>query len=98
MSYRLTLEEQETIIRIDRIEDYAYVYTSDTTMITKLNRLLQADDTEWELVEKDKISMRAKAPKSLISFRTKTTKRNMSEEQKREAAERMRALREEGKL
>lgn len=98
MSYQVTLEEQESVINISRTDNFLYIDTTDSTMITKLRRLLQAEGTEWELVQEDSIGMKVKAPKNLISLRTKTTTRNMTEEQKRQASERMKALHQEGRL
>lgn len=98
MHCQVTLEEQETIIRIDRTGELAYIDTTDSTMITKLRKLLQAEDTEWELIQADNVRMKVKAPKNLISLRTKTTTRKMSDEQKKEASERMKTLHQEGRL
>lgn len=95
MIEKVTLEEQETVILILRDEDKASVYTCDTTMITKLNRLLEREDTEWKLVNRDEISMTVECPKNLISFRNKTLKRNLSDEQRAEMRERMKRIRDQ---
>ncbi|NLC04081.1 MAG: hypothetical protein GX787_07385 [Tissierellia bacterium] len=92
MSYKPTIEEQETIIRIDRLDDKAYIHTTDSTMITKLSKVITNEGSEWELVESDKYSMRAIAPRNLISLRTKTYTREMTDEQRAEAGERLRKL------
>lgn len=42
MSYTLTMEERETIIRIDRVGELAVIDTTDETMITKVKKLLEA--------------------------------------------------------
>lgn len=41
--------EQETIIRINRDEEKVTVYTSDITMMTKLDKLV-ANSGDWYLV------------------------------------------------
>ena len=98
MDCQVTLEEQESVVRIGRTDDFLYISTTDSTMITKLRKLLQAEDTEWELIQADNVGMKVKAPKNLISLRTKTTTRKMSDEQKRQASERMKTLHQEGRL
>lgn len=45
----LMIEEQETNINFSRNDERAIVYTSDTTVMTKLNKLVEAQDTEWKL-------------------------------------------------
>ena len=44
----LMVEEQETHINFMREDKRAVIYTSDTTMITKLNKLVEKSDTEWK--------------------------------------------------
>lgn len=92
MSYRPTIEEQETLIRIDRADDKAYIYTNDSTMITRINKLIENKDSDWELVEKSDIDMRVVAPRNMISFRA--TSRKLSEEEKQRRAENLKKARE----
>ena len=73
------IEEQETHISYMRDESYAKVYTSDSTQMTRLDKLCKS-----YLI----------SDKGLISFRAK--KREMTEEQKRIAADRMRKLHDSG--
>lgn len=42
----LTIEEQETHINFSRGDSRAEIYTSDTTMMTKLNKLVELPGTE----------------------------------------------------
>lgn len=88
----LTIAEQETIVNLERDKDYMEIYTSDSTMITKLSKLLEAESTEWILISKTDYDMKVKAPKNLLSLRTKTIKRDLTDEQRKELAERMRNL------
>lgn len=81
-------DEQETIIRFSRCEDVATIWTCDSTMITKLENLLEHGEG-YTLVRRDETSMKVAAPKVLIRLRSR--KRHMTDEQKAQAAERMRA-------
>ena len=47
--YRHTKEEQETTININRADDYMTVWTSDRTMMTKLDKLCQQYPTTYIL-------------------------------------------------
>lgn len=97
---RPLLEEQETIVRIDRISNRAVVYTSDTNMMKKLAKYREKLGTEWKLVAEeysgeDTVSQTYECPKYLIAFRAK--KRVMTEEQKKAASERLLKMRGENK-
>lgn len=89
------IEEQETHISYMRDESYAKVYTSDSTQMTRLDKLCKTNPDMYKFIED---TGRGKnyliSDKGLISFRTK--KREMTEEQKRIAAERMRKLHDNG--
>lgn len=54
---RLTVEEQETVVNFMRDNDKAVVYTSDTTMITKLDKLIAGETTEWRLEDVHRLKM-----------------------------------------
>lgn len=92
----LMIEEQETHINFSRGDERAKIYTSDTTTITRLNKLVELQETEWKLegVIKLKfgeiIGKTYSCPVSLISFRKKRVQRNLSEEQRQEIASRFR--------
>lgn len=45
----LMIEEQETHINFSRGDERAKIYTSDTTTMTKLNKLVELQGTEWRL-------------------------------------------------
>lgn len=81
------LEEQETTVNFSRNDDRAIIYTSDTTMMTKLQKLLEAESTEWKLEgvsglkNGEIVGKQYSCPKKLISFRTKQTNRKFTEEQ-----------------
>ena len=95
--YNLSIEEQELHVWINRDENFAIIYTSDTTMITKFDKLCSNNPEYYSIIEKTKYGKTYKlADKSLISFRAK--KREMSEEARAAASERFKELHKEGKI
>ena len=91
------IEEQETHISYMRDESFAKVYTSDSTQMTRLDKLCKINPHASKLIEN---TCRWKSylisDKWFISFMAK--KREMTEEQKRIAAERMRKLHDNGSM
>lgn len=89
-----TLDEMETIIRIGRMDDRAIISTTDTMYMTKLDKMCEISE-EWDCYKTDTcqgdvVEKFYSCPKKFISFRSKTTKMNLTEEQKRERAELLR--------
>ena len=90
----IAINEQETVINIFRDKKECYIWTSDSTMITKLDKLCEkapdyyvlenAGRITGEIVDKCYIVK----DKSLISFRS--GKVVLTDEQKQIRAERMR--------
>ena len=71
-------EEQETIIRKGALDDRWEIYTSDSTMMTKLDKLVQTSD-EWEETNRttcqgDICAKEYECSGNLVSFRTATKK------------------------
>ena len=96
-NYSLPVSEQETITSCMRDQDFAIVYTSDTTMITKFDKLCKNNPEYYSLIERNKYGNRYKiADKTLVSYRQK--KKEMSEENKNAASERFKKLHAEGKV
>lgn len=95
----LQIEEQETHVNFSRDDSRAEIYTSDTTMMTKLNKLVDLQDTEWKLEREahlpngELVGKTYSCPVEFISFRTKRIDRTYSEEQKKEIADRLRKTR-----
>ena len=86
--YNIPIAEQETHIVFMRDEDFARIYTSDSTMMTKLDKLCNTAPDMYSLVEDTGTGKRYRcADKSLISLRSK--KRELSDEQREAASERM---------
>ena len=93
------LEEQETTINYRRCDDHAEVWTSDLTVMTRLDKLCENSDMYecidiarsrfGELLSK---TYRIK-DKSLISFRSNKVKRELTDEQKEELRQRFQNVR-----
>lgn len=97
----LSISEQETTIGFMRDSDTCTVYTSDSTIMTKLDKLAESETApHWKLKEEHKttdgelVGKTYETNKRLISFRANIIAREMTEEQKEAAAERMRMWRE----
>lgn len=85
-------EEQETTITFCRGDKYAEIYTSDKTVMTRLDKLVNNGDwsVKHEEIEKGQvISKIYVAPTKLISFRSNINKVNITEEERRKRAERL---------
>lgn len=93
--------EQETQVSFMRDSDVCQVYTTDPTVMTKLDKLAKsADAPEWKLVKEHKdihgelVGKTYETNKRLISFRANRIARELTEEQREAAAERLKAWRE----
>ena len=87
--------EQETNILYMRDEDFAIIYTSDTTQMTRFDKLCKDSPTLYELVEDTGRGKRYKCnDKSLISFRSKKREVILTEEQRQQRADNLRKARE----
>lgn len=88
-SNSVSVSEQEVCINFMRDEDFATIYTSDTTYMTKLDKLCKTSSDMYTLISDTGRGKTYRVEdKNLISFRAK--KRELSEEQKLAAGERMR--------
>ena len=86
----LSIEEQEVCINATRDEKYATAYCSDRTWITKFDKLVEKSPDLFEIIAETDFGKTYRFPKRLISIRSSV--REMSEEQKEAAAERMRQI------
>lgn len=90
--------EQETSINIMRNEEFAEIYTSDNTMLTKFKKFVAQNPKDWEVVnvvkdeEGNYTGVFIKVPKKFVSFKTKN--KELSEEVRMQAAERMKKVRQ----
>lgn len=98
------VDDQETVIVFSRNSKTASVETTDSTVFTKLKKCAATSPDEWVLTnvtqeqgETDPTRLSSvcfECPKRLISIRSKTAApREMTEEERAAAAERMRNLR-----
>ena len=92
----VTLAKQETVVNYQREGDEAIIWTSDTTQMTRLDRLCKDSPEFYSLhrVEKTKDgSIVGKfyklTDKSLVSFRSKKTTRTLSDEQREALRDRL---------
>lgn len=88
-NYNIPLEEQETVIHFMRGEDFATISTTDNTMITKMTKLCDNNPDMYKVINEDGASKIYRCyDKSMVSLRQK--KREVTEEQRKAAGERMR--------
>lgn len=96
--YNVPLDEQETIIQFNRDDKYATIYTSDSTMITKLDKLCETSPEYYsiekqETIDGDLVSKFYRLEdKAFISLRSKKKISNLSDEQRKLLSERMREM------
>ena len=83
----LSIEEQELHINASRDEDFATAYCSDSTWITKMDKLVKKSPDLFSVVAENEVSKTYRFPKRLLSIRSSI--REMSEEQRYAASERM---------
>lgn len=47
----VSLEEQETTVQMSKVENVAYVWTNENTMVTKIKKLMGRAPDQWKLVK-----------------------------------------------
>lgn len=88
-SNSVSIEEQETIIHFMRDEDFATICTSDSTQKTRFDKLCKNSPNMYSLTDDNgRYKTYRLEDKTLISSRSK--KKEMSEEQRQAAGERIR--------
>lgn len=90
-------DEQETTVSYGRKDGRAVIYSNDSTVLTKIQKLLNAEGTQWILEEiywnqghTQPSGYRFSCPKSRVKFSAK--KKVMTEEQKAAQSARAKAL------
>ncbi len=84
----IPVEEQETVIQIDRLTRMARIYTTDARVITKLDK--QYDRYMVHKQDRRIIGVEYQVPENLISYRKGTTKKRvLTEAEKAERASRL---------
>lgn len=88
LSNSVSVSEQETNILFMRNQDYAEIYTSDSTQMTRLDNLCKKNPGMYSLIaDTGRGKTYRVEDKTLISFRAK--KKEVSEEQRLAVGERM---------
>lgn len=90
-NYSVPTDEQETVIQFDRNSDTCTVYTTDSTMMTKLDKKYKR--VKQDYANKKPIAAYYEFDKKLLSFRSKRKTMTMNEEQKKASAKRLKKLR-----
>lgn len=85
--YRVPTDEQETVIQFDRNGTVCHVYTTDSTVMTKLDKIHKR--VKQDYVNGKPIAAYYEFDKRLLSFRSKIMKKNLSDEEKKKARERL---------
>lgn len=91
-------DESEVTVSALKTENFANIYTSDNSYLTKFKRLIEANPDAWKITQVVERSdgtvsgVMLQAPKRCLSFRV-GKEVEISEERRIAAAERMRALR-----
>ncbi len=95
----LAIEEQETYISFYRDDGKVHLYTSDTLMIARMEKMMKEPNCEWKLVKKDYargtdevVGCEYEGPRKLVSI--KSHGRIFTEEQLKVMKERGKMLQE----
>lgn len=88
------LEEQETVIQFNRTDNHATIYTSDSTMMTKLDKCVAASPDLYKLKEVHKLQEGGICGKTYIledkkMLSLRKVKKVLSEEQRKLCGERL---------
>jgi hypothetical protein len=93
----ISITERETVINFGRNDDLAIVWTSDTMWFTKMDKLIEKNPEEFkctkeETIDGQVVQKRYEFPKKYVSIRSKSVKRELTEEQKQKYAERAKKM------
>lgn len=91
---RLSRMEQETHITHCATDDCADVYTSDPIMMRRMDKLVAKRPDIFSVIASDDISRTYRCPKKCVRVNPPRAVREMTEEQRAAAAERLRRARE----
>ena len=98
MGYFQEACEREVIINFDDASDMANLYTANKVWIRKMDKLVAEHPESFkfrrqETYKGEVIAKDYTFPKRFVSIRTKDVKRNMTDEQRKRAGDRLRAMR-----
>ncbi len=82
--YKVPTDEQETVIRFDRNGKKCYVYTTDSTVMTKLDKIHKR--VKQDYINRKPVAAYYEFDKNLITFRSKRVSRKpLTDKQKEDA-------------
>lgn len=84
--------ERETVVQYDRNGETMTVYTTDSTQITRLDKIYQRHKEHKQAGEV--VAVEYVVDKKLLSYRSRRVKRTLSDEQRAEMVARLKARRE----
>ena len=84
--------EQETVVQYDRNGETMTVYTTDSTQITRLDKIYQRHKEHKQAGEV--VAVEYVVDKNLLSYRSKRVKPVLSDEQRAAARARLQTMRE----
>ena len=94
---KLSKDERETVLIYNEADGYWEIFTAVAKHMRKFDRL-KYECTRTEYYENGEVYAKFyKVPPNAISFRDPTKKREISEESRKAAAERLKALHKKGK-
>lgn len=85
--YKVPTDEQETVIRFDRNGTKCYVYTTDSTVMTKLDKIHKR--VKQDYINRKPVAAYYEFDKGLLSFRKKRAKQKLSDEQRKRIGKRL---------
>ena len=91
---KFTRFEQETVINFNAEEEMASLYTRDSAVMRRMDKLVNSFPKVYRCVKATDIDKTYEMPKSYVSYRKP---RKLSEEQREAARARARSLRKEAK-
>ena len=91
---KFTRFEQETVINFNAEEEMASLYTRDSAVMRRMDKLVNSFPEVYRCVKATDIDKTYEMPKSYVSYRKP---RKLSEEQREAARARARSLRKEEK-
>lgn len=93
----ISTDEQETVINFGRNDETVTCWTSDSTWMTKMDKLIEKNPEEFkctkeETIDGQVVQKRYEFPKKYVSIRSKSVKRELTKEQRQEYVERAKKM------
>lgn len=86
---KLTREEQEVIITMSAVDNLAEVYVADPVYMRRLDKLVEKDPNSYKVKSRNVYSATYTMPKKLLKFWVQREPRELTEEQRIAARERL---------